>query len=526
MAKVDLNKFIEVEGVKYYPVMGLEIHAEMKTKTKMWCDCKNEAASEFEKVEANKNICPVCMAYPGTLPVPNKQAIENLVKIGTAVNSNIANFTEFDRKNYFYPDIPKGYQISQYKYPIISGGELAGVKLTRIHLEEDTARSTHDKDDATLVDFNRAGVPLMELVTEACIHDKDTAVNFGKELQLLLRYLNISEANMEQGQMRVEVNLSITTDPEVYGTKVEVKNINSFKAVEKSIEFEIKRHIDAIRKGEKIVQETRGYDEATGTTKSQRSKENADEYRYFPDPDISKLFLKDSGVFNFEKIKAEMPELPNERREKYKNLGVKSDVTELFTSQVLWADFFDQIIEEKYRNSYVSTVTKNQPIILEHPIPSLELVQLISNYISSDLVGIFKQRGFDTNTKSGEEKIKSSLPNPIFILELANLINQEKLSSRAAKDILQILIDNKISGNEKSVLEIATEKDMLQISDPGKLSSMIDEIIKDTKSEKSIADYRAGKEQALMALVGQVIRNTNGKANPTVTKSIFIEKLK
>lgn len=445
------------------------------------------------------------MAYPGTLPVPNKQAIENLIKIGTAVNSNIANFTEFDRKNYFYPDIPKGYQISQYKFPIISGGELAGVKLTRIHLEEDTARSTHDKDDATLVDFNRAGVPLMELVTEACIHDKDTAVNFGKELQLLLRYLDISEANMEQGQMRVEVNLSITTDPEVYGTKVEVKNINSFKAVEKSIEYEIKRHIEAIRKGEKIVQETRGYDEATGTTKSQRSKENADEYRYFPDPDISKLFLKENSSFDFDKIKSEMPELPKDRREKYAKINLKKDFIELFTTQPLWGNYFDEIL-------------KNEK--------DIKLLETSSNYVASDLVGIFKTRGYDTNTNENIDKIKNALPSPSLILELAKLINEEKLGSRGAKDILQILIDNKIFGNEKSVIEIATEKDLLQISDPEKLTPMVETIINDPKSEKSIADYKAGKEQALMSLVGQIIRNTNGKANPTITKQIFIDKLR
>jgi aspartyl-tRNA(Asn)/glutamyl-tRNA(Gln) amidotransferase subunit B len=364
----------------------------------------------------------------------------------------------------------------------------------------------------------------MELVTEACIHDKETAVNFGKELQLLLRYLDISEANMEQGQMRVEVNLSLTTDPEVYGTKVEVKNINSFKAVEKSIEYEIKRHIQCLETGEKIVQETRGYDEATGTTKSQRSKENADEYRYFPDPDISKLFLKDSGIFDFEKIKSKLPELPHERRERY--TALKAEQREFFVTQPLWGKYFDDSTmgSLKINHSTEKGPTGKDVDKWNSQIDKIE--PLVANYISSDLVGIFKQRGYDTNTKTSEEKIKSSLPNPLFILELANLIFEEKLSSRAAKDILQILIDNKISGNEKAVLEIAMEKDLMQISDPEKLSPMIEEIIKDPKSEKSITDYRAGKEQALMALVGQIIRNTNGKANPTVTKNIFIEKLR
>jgi aspartyl-tRNA(Asn)/glutamyl-tRNA(Gln) amidotransferase subunit B len=247
---IKLEKFIEVDGVKYYPVVGLEIHAEMKTKTKMWCACKNDP---FED-EANKHICPVCMAHPGTLPVPNKQAIQNVIKMGLACGSNIANYTEFDRKNYFYPDIPKGYQISQYKFPIVSGGSLAGVDLTRIHLEEDTATSLHDKDDSTLINFNRAGVPLMELVTEPVIHDAETAVKFGKEVQLLLKYLDISDADIEKGHMRLEANVSITTDPTKFGTKAEVKNIGSFKSLERAIEFEFKRMIKCLQTGEKIIQ--------------------------------------------------------------------------------------------------------------------------------------------------------------------------------------------------------------------------------------------------------------------------------
>jgi aspartyl-tRNA(Asn)/glutamyl-tRNA(Gln) amidotransferase subunit B len=262
-----LTQFIEKNGVKYYPVVGLEIHAEMKTKTKMWCACKNDP---FEDIP-NKNICPVCMAHPGTLPVPNKQAIQNVVKMGLACGSTIANYTEFDRKNYFYPDIPKGYQISQYKYPIVSGGSLDGIELTRIHLEEDTATSSHDKDDATLINFNRAGVPLMELVTEPVIHDSATAIKFAKEVQLVLKYLGISDADIEKGHMRLEANCSITTDPNKFGTKVEVKNIGSFKSLEKAIEYEFKRHIELIESGKQneIVQETRGFDEASGTTKSQ-----------------------------------------------------------------------------------------------------------------------------------------------------------------------------------------------------------------------------------------------------------------
>jgi aspartyl-tRNA(Asn)/glutamyl-tRNA(Gln) amidotransferase subunit B len=328
MANINLTKFIEVDGVKYYPVIGLEIHAEMKTDTKMWCSCKNDP---FEDIP-NKNICPVCMAHPGTLPVPNKQAIQNVIKMGLACGSKIANFSEFDRKNYFYPDIPKGYQISQYKFPIVSNGSLNGVLLTRIHLEEDTATSSHDKDDSTLINFNRAGVPLMELVTEPVLHDSKTAVEFAKEVQLTLKYLGISDADIEKGHMRLEANCSISTDPSKFGTKVEVKNIGSFKSLEKAIEFEFKRHIDCIKKGERIVQETRGFDEASGTTKSQRSKENSEDYRYFPDPDISKLKLHEDPFFNPLNLKNTLPELPFQRRARYVSQGIKADTAALVIS--------------------------------------------------------------------------------------------------------------------------------------------------------------------------------------------------
>jgi aspartyl-tRNA(Asn)/glutamyl-tRNA(Gln) amidotransferase subunit B len=269
---------------QYYTTIGLEIHAELNTNSKMFCGCINNP----DEKTPNINICPVCMAHPGTLPVINKKAVENVIKVGLAIKANIADFTEFDRKNYFYPDIPKSYQISQYKFPIVSGGNLNGVDITRIHLEEDTATSKHDKGDYSLVDFNRAGVPLMELVTEPVIHGAKQAGDFGRELQLLLKYLGVSNANMEKGEMRVELNISISDDLHKLGTKVEVKNINSFRAMERAAEYEIKRMSKLLDegKGEEIVQETRGWDENKQITFSQRRKENANDYRYFPDPDL------------------------------------------------------------------------------------------------------------------------------------------------------------------------------------------------------------------------------------------------
>jgi aspartyl-tRNA(Asn)/glutamyl-tRNA(Gln) amidotransferase subunit B len=269
---------------EYRATIGLEIHAELNTHAKMFCSCKNDPDED----RPNTNICPVCTAQPGTLPVVNMQAVEHVLRVGKAVGAQLADFTEWDRKNYFYPDIPKGYQITQYKYPLVSGGSLAGVALTRIHLEEDTGSSRHDMGDFSVVDYNRAGVPLMELVTEPVIHDAETAMRFGKELQLLLRTLGASEANMEKGQMRVEVNISISKT-DAFGTKVEVKNINSFSAAGAAIAYEMARQEAALESGEKIVQETRGWDENTGKTFSQRKKESANDYRYFPDPDITKL---------------------------------------------------------------------------------------------------------------------------------------------------------------------------------------------------------------------------------------------
>ena len=291
---------------EYFTTIGLEIHAELKTNSKMFCGCINNPDEETPNV----NICPVCMAHPGTLPVINKKAVEDVIKVGIALGANIADFTEFDRKNYFYPDIPKAYQISQYKFPIVSGGTLKGVDITRVHLEEDTATSKHDRGDYSLVDCNRAGVPLMELVTEPVIHSSKQAGDFGRELQTVLRYLGVSEANMEKGQMRVELNISISEDPKVFGTKVEVKNINSFKAMERAAEYEIKRMAKLLDegKGSEIVQETRGWDEVKQSTFSQRKKENANDYRYFPDPDLPKMFL--SKIFDIDKIKSETPELP------------------------------------------------------------------------------------------------------------------------------------------------------------------------------------------------------------------------
>src|ERR1035437_3096271 len=331
---------------KYYPTIGLEIHAELKTFTKMFCSCKNDPDEE----KPNVNICPVCMAHPGTLPVPNKKAIENVIKVGLALGSKIADFSEFDRKNYFYPDIPKGYQISQYKYPIVSGGHLAGLDITRIHLEEDTANNKHDRGDFSLIDFNRAGVPLMELVTEAhTFENPDDAAKaasvFAKEYQMILWYLGASEANVEKGEMRVEANVSVSSDKDKkWEAYVEIKNLNSFRSVEKAIKYEVERMIELFEAGREaeIVKETRGWDEGKQKTISQRRKESSHDYRYFPDPDLPKMKLHEA--FDLDKMKKDLPELPAEKRARYKkDFGIKDEDIEVYVNDPVLASWFEEI---------------------------------------------------------------------------------------------------------------------------------------------------------------------------------------
>ena len=481
---------------KYYPTIGLEIHAELKTKTKMFCACKNDPDEE----KPNVNICPVCMAHPGALPVPNKKAIENVIKVGLAINGNIADFSEFDRKNYFYPDIPKGYQISQYKFPIVSGGHLADMDVTRIHLEEDTANNKHFEGnlDATtragfsLIDFNRAGVPLMELVTEA--HTFDTAeetakkaTKFAKELQLILWYLDVSEANMEKGEMRVEANISISIDKKVLGTKVEDKNLNSFRSVERAIKYEVDRMTDLLEsgKGLEIVQETRGWDENKQQTFSQRKKEGSADYRYFPDPDLPKMKLHEA--FDLEKMKNELPELPIEKRERYqKDFGIKNEDIEVYINDPKLGIWFEEVAK-----------------ILKE----VEKIKIASNYVTSDYLGLKKTK---TNTQ---------LPTVNNFAELITLVSENKISSRAAKDILAMIVIN-----DESPTKIATEKNMLQSNDENILKVIVQNVIK--VNDEVVTSYKAGKENAIMSLVGKVIKESGGSANPQVVIKLLKEMLK
>lgn len=467
--------------MSYKPTIGLEVHAELKTRTKMFCDSLNDP----EEKRPNVNICPVCMAHPGTLPVINKEAVKRILKMGLAVGGTRADFTEFDRKNYFYPDIPKGYQISQYQYPLVSGGQLHGVKLTRIHLEEDTARSSHEKGDYSLVDFNRAGVPLMELVTEPVVRSAEEASAFARELQLLLRTLGASDANMEKGEMRVEANVSVSKT-ETFGTKVEVKNLNSFRAVERAILYEVERQKKLLERGEKVVQETRGWDEGKQQTFSQRLKEESHDYRYFPDPDLPKLKISEIPEFSEKILRGEMPELPWEKRARLmRDYGIKKESAQIFIQDAELGMFFEAVAQA---------------------LSDKKGFALAENYITSDLVGLIKERG-------DKGKITAEL-----FSQLIGMILENKVSSRGAKDILVLM-----HAHGGSPEKIATEKNLLQESDAGELAKIIQKILDDHPNV--VAEYKAGKEAALQFFIGQSMKASKGSANPKMVREILVKLL-
>lgn len=466
----------------YTPTIGLEVHAELDTKSKMFCGCKNQP----HESEPNAHTCPVCLAHPGTLPVPNEQAIEMVLKFGVAVGAQAATYSEFDRKNYFYPDIPKAYQISQYAFPFLTGGSLSGVELTRVHLEEDTARSQHDKGAGSLVDFNRAGVPLMELVTEPVIHDAETAGSFARELQLLLRTLGISQANMERGEMRVEANISVSNS-EHFGTKVEVKNLNSFKSVEAAIAFEIDRQIELLESGGEVAQETRGWDEVKLRTFTQRSKETAKDYRYFPDPDIPKINVGTHETFSASRLAEKMPKLPSEKRLYYENLGLPSKTIETLISSPELDRFYAELFELRAGESGV--------------------LVLSANYLTSDVASLLAKGDVRMN----------DLRTDHFV-ELMELIEANKIGSRGAKDLLPALF-----GATQSPTELAEARGVMQVSDPEALLPLVQEIIAENPSV--VDEYKAGKDASLQFLLGQGMKKTKGAADPKLLRDLLISEL-
>ncbi|MSR87946.1 MAG: Asp-tRNA(Asn)/Glu-tRNA(Gln) amidotransferase subunit GatB [Candidatus Zambryskibacteria bacterium] len=455
----------------YRLTVGLEIHAELNTKTKMFCDSKNDP----DETRPNVNICPVCMGYPGALPIINKEALIRVLRLGLAVGGELTDYTEFDRKNYFYPDIPKGYQISQYKYPLVKGGELSGVKITRVHLEEDTAKSMHGiensklKIENSLLDFNRAGVPLMELVTEPVIRSAEEAAKFAKELQLLLIYLGIAEVNMEKGEMRVEANISVSKGDKL-GIKVEVKNLNSFRSVERAIRYEFERQISLLETGDKVVQETRGWDENKAETYSQRLKEESHDYRYFPDPDLPRIFIKEVPEFALKTLQESLPELPWQKREQLSKLGISKEHVEIYVTQPEWGSLFEEAV------ALLGGSTS-------------KLVTLASNYITSELKSHINVEQFS---------------------EVIKMISLGEISSKGAKEIIKILQEE--GGVARNIAE---KNNLMQISDREILKEIVEEVLKEEDANAPV-----------QYLIGQVIKKSKGRANPQILQEIFQDLLK
>lgn len=472
--------------------IGLEIHFEAKTRSKMFCSCPNEEWNALEE-KPNTNICPICTGQPGTLPVINEEAINKIIMTGLALNCEIALKSKFDRKNYFYPDLPKGYQISQYDLPLCKNGYLdivlenkniKRIRINRVHMEEDTAKLFHFQGK-TLVDFNRAGVPLMELVTEPDINSAEEAKKFCQELQLILKYLDVSGANMEKGQMRCEVNISLSEN-EKLGTKVEIKNLNSFKVVEKSIEYEVKRQSELLSKGEggKIVQETRGWDDNRGVTVSQREKESAHEYRYFPEPDLPPLTITTEKV---ELIKSVMPELPEEKRKRFQEEYFLED-PDIFIKDPALGDYFEKAISEAYCWAKESSCDKDKK----------EIVRICFNYLTTDLQYLLKNEGGAVI----EKRI-----TPENFGEFVCLIAQGKISSKIAKIVLEEMYN---TGKDPS--QIIEDKGLVEITDEAEIEKLIKDVLKE--NEKAVADYQKGKENSFTFLLGQVMAKSKGKVNP------------
>jgi len=458
---------------EYKTTVGIEVHAELKTASKMFCGCKNAP----HESEPNANICPVCTAQPGTLPVVNKDAVEKVLMVGAAIGAQRADYTEFDRKNYFYPDIPKAYQISQYAYPLVSGGKILDVAITRIHLEEDTARSQHTNAESSLVDFNRAGVPLMELVTEPVIHSPEQAGAFARELQLLLRMLGVSDANMERGEMRVEANISVSKTDQL-GTKVEVKNLNSFKVVEAAIAYEVKRQVEQLESGGQVTQETRGWNDAKGVTYSQRSKETAEDYRYFPDPDITKFDLSTIPEFSETCLNEKVPKLAPELRISYTNLGLKPDQIETILHDEAMRTFFAAIVARTSADSNVAA--------------------LAANYLTSDVLALLQ-----------EDQSLSLAGAEDSFLSLMTALSQQEIGSRVAKDLLPEVLVSHID-----VVAVLAERGLTQNSNTDALQALVNELI--AAHPQVVADYKNGNENAAKFLVGQGMKATKGSANPQV----------
>jgi len=478
--------------MKYESVIGLEVHAQLLTESKIFCGCSTRFGQP-----PNYNTCPVCMGFPGVLPVLNKRVVEFAIRAGLATNCNVARRSILARKNYFYPDLPKGYQISQYELPICTdgyveievGNMLKQIRLTRIHMEEDAGKNVHDlRHDTSLVDLNRAGVPLLEIVSEPDLRSAEEAGSYLRSLRSILRYLGICDGNMEEGSLRCDANVSVRPEgTKSLGTKTELKNLNSFKAVEKAIEYEIRRHIETLLEGGTLTQETRLWDPDEEVTRPMRSKEFAHDYRYFPDPDLLPIVIDTDWIAE---IKASVPELPDARKARFMaQYGLPVYDAELLTSRKDIADYFESALKI-------------------HPN-----AKAISNWVMGDLFRVLKE------TKLDEQLYIARWPVPAkHLAEMIRLVDQGNISGKIAKTVFDGMVQTGHSPDE-----IVAERGLKQVSDSASIESAVERVL--AAHPKQVADYRGGNEKIFGFFVGQIMKATQGKANPQKVNAILRQKL-
>ena len=473
----------------YEEIIGLEVHAELSTKTKIFCSCPTEFGADV-----NTHICPICTAMPGALPVLNEKVVEYAVKAGLATNCTISQDSKNDRKNYFYPDLPKSYQISQFDKPLCNNGYIEieddfgnpkKIRILRIHIEEDAGKLNHDDfTGETLVDLNRSGVPLIEIVSEPDIRSSGEADRYLKKLKSILQYIDVSDCKMQEGSFRADVNVSVHKKGEPFGNRCEMKNMNSFKSIQRAIEYEKQRQIAEVEKGNVIEQDTLRWDDVAGRTFQMRTKENAQDYRYFPEPDLVAIKLSDEYI---NKIKEELPELPESRKARYmKELGLSEKDANFLTSSKALSDIFEKAGE----------ICKNY--------------KGVCNWLNSDISRILNEKEMEP------EEIPFTAEE---LAEMVEIIDNGEISTKIGKQVIEELFEN-----PRSPKKIVEEKGWIQISDEGAIKQVVLKVLE--TNPQSITDYKAGKDRALGFLVGQAMKETKGKANPQMLNKMFLEELK
>lgn len=477
----------KVNQMAYKTIIGLEIHTELMTKTKMFCGCTNAFGGE-----ANTHCCPVCIGLPGTLPVLNKQGVEFGIKAGIAFNCDIATKTKMDRKNYFYPDLVKGFQISQDDIPLCDGGYVEieleegtkKVHLRRIHIEEDTGKSTHTEDGDTLLDYNRSGVPLIEIVTEPEMNTPEEARLFLEKLRATLKYIEVSDCKMEEGSLRCDVNINVVDTETGAKTKIsELKNLNSFRAAVKAMEYEEKRHIALLKEGKNTIKETRRWDEVKNETISMRQKGEVSDYRYFPESDIATIEIEEEWI---EEIRRSLPELPHDKKERFMK---EYDLPEY--------------------DAGVLTQSKEVSLFFEETIKYCNDSKLVSNWIMGDVL---------RRLKDEELEIEDLKFGPKDLSDLISLVKEGKINNNTGKKVLKEMFDT-----GKNPETIVKEQGLIQISDEGELKEIIEKIL--SENEQSIIDYKNGKDRALGFIVGQTMKATKGKANPQIVNKMVVDMI-